>query len=118
MTTETRAATVPLSVEVALPAAGTMGHTDDWFRDPIIATRVQYRAHLGRHAHTGEPITVVSVTAFSRTGRNKSWMDPRHFVATGLDASTPPAWVPDAPAWFWDAVDDMAATTVREPVAP
>lgn len=106
----------PLAVEVELPAAGTIGHTSDWFRDAITATRVQHRAHRGRHAATGEPIVVVSVTALSRTGRNKTWMDPRHFVAPGLDASTPPAWVPEAPAWFRAVVDDMATAT-REAAA-
>lgn len=110
---------LPLAVEVRLPADGVLGHTDDWFRDPIVATSVDYRAHRDQHARTGEPIVVVSVTAYARTGRTKSWMDPRHFVAAGLDASPPPAWVPEAPAWFWDVVANMAATViVREPVAP
>jgi hypothetical protein len=112
------ATNLALAVEVRLPADGVLGHTDDWFRDPIVATSVAYRAHRDQHARTCEPIVVVSVTAYSRT-RTKSWMDPRYFVAAGLDAGPPPAWVPEAPAWFWDVVADMAATvTVREPVAP
>lgn len=102
---------LPLSVEVCLPADGTIGHTDDWFRDPIAATCAQWRAHRGQHAVTGEPIVVVSVTALSRAGRNKTWMDPRYFVAAGLDSSTPPAWVPDAPQWFWGVVASLLEHT-------
>lgn len=67
--------------------------------EPILATRVQWRADAGRRG------VVVCVTAFAETHR--SWYDPRFFVAEGLNSEPPPPWVPGAPDWFWAAVKEM-----------
>ena len=75
---------------------------DSW-GEPRLATRVAWRATL---ADVGS--VIVCVTAFAATHQNRSWFDPRFFVADGLRSEPPPEWVPDAPAWFWAAVEEMA----------
>lgn len=100
--------TAPLCVEVTLPARGEFG-TDPIYGDAYVAERVQWRANRGAGG------VVVSVTAYAANHRNKSWYDERFFVAEGLDSSTPPAWVPSAPAWFWTAgVGQMVAAARRD----
>lgn len=91
----------PVAVAVTLPACGPMSMTD-WMGAPVVASRVQYRAHLG-----AGPL-VVAVTASSEGFQNESWFDPRHFVAPGLNREPVPGWVPEAPEWFWEAVAEMA----------
>lgn len=76
----------------------------DYWGDPVVAaTRVQWRADLGQRG------VVVSVTAFADSHKNRSWFDPRFFVAPGLNSEPPPEWVPPAPDWFWAAVEAMGA---------
>jgi hypothetical protein len=95
----------PLSVEVALPATGPMGMTNNWGEE-ISAERVSHRAT--RSTATGR--VVVSVTLFAASGGyNRSWYDSRYFVADGLTSGLPPTWVPPAPEWFWGVVADMAS---------
>jgi hypothetical protein len=96
---------LPVNVEVTLAATGPIGRRDGW-GDEILAERVNYA--VNRYLASGR--IVVSVTLYSASGiHNHTWYDPRHYVADGLDAGAPPDWVPDAPEWFWNAVEDMAA---------
>ncbi|HXH77283.1 hypothetical protein [Nocardioides sp.] len=91
----------PTSVEVTFDASGLFGTADFWGERPK-AVKVQWRAGVVADGHLA-----VSVTAYTSTHRNHSWYDPRHFVADGLDQSPPPAWVPEAPEWFWAAAEGM-----------
>lgn len=96
--------TTPTHVEVAFtidnPAAEV---ARNFWGEPIPATRVQWRANAGRKG------VLVCVTAFAETHQNRSWYDPRFFVADGLNTSARPEWIPDAPDWFWAIVETMTA---------
>lgn len=96
---------IPIDVEVGLAVDDPTSEVarTSW-GETIPATHVKWRADLL------VPGVVVSVTAFaSVTHQNRSWFDPRFFVAQGLNSSPPPTWVPSAPSWFWAVVACMAA---------
>lgn len=76
----------------------------DRWGDPVMAVTAEYRARWSEER--GQ--VVMSVTAFAANHQNKTWMDPRGFVADGLDASELPGWVPTAPGWYLAAVAEMA----------
>lgn len=90
-----------LKVAVTLTAHGLMD-VDRW-GDPIYAERVEWRATAGPRG------AVVGVTAYGAAHQNRSWMDPRFFVAAGLNSERPPDWVPSAPDCFWSAVEGLRA---------
>lgn len=97
-------APIPSAVEVSFNVddLDAVIERNGW-AEPILATKAAWRAFRGVNG------VVVSVTALAATHQNCSWLDPRFFVADGLNSSPPPTWVPEAPAWFWAVVACMAA---------
>ena len=101
------------AIEVQLPAHGVLD--TDRYGDPIEAVKVVWRAHVCRDETLpafGQ--LIVSVTAFAADHWNRTWRDPRHFVAEGIEPVDPPTWVPQPPAWFRTAVDEMATDARKE----
>lgn len=69
-------------------------------RLPEEVTKIQYRAHVN-------PLGVaVSVTLFANN-RNRSYYLTPETVSPDLNAEPPPAWVPAAPTWFNDILNQM-----------